>query len=163
MHAGGYIHHKAHSPNSYCGNIVWKAKEGASPASGFAQVSRVTTCVRSPRKKAALSPRVCLVTHPPGPVLSRIGTQSRAAGPWPALGGGCLSITIPFAFKCGVMHREDIVICGHKVAITMKRHTFVWRHMQPRRVRLAHTRLTCARGASRSGRGGAYILGSNSR
>ena len=43
-------YHKAHSPNSYCG------KKGASPASGFAQVSRV--CVRSPRK-AALPLRVC--------------------------------------------------------------------------------------------------------
>ena len=66
-----------------------------------ALVSRA--CVRSPRK--AVSHRVFVVPHPPGPVLSRIGDSEPALGllsglfirnhPSSACSRGCLFITIP--------------------------------------------------------------------
>ena len=148
-------YHKAHAVRTVTVGILWKAKEGASPASGFAPgVTRLCEVV----PQGGSSPRVCRAPYTlPDPYCLEKGLR---AGPWPALGWLLIDNHVPSLFrpfKCGVIsdaqRRHYCVcdfVCGHKVAITMKRHTFVWGHAQPRRVvRLAHTRLTGARGASR--------------
>ena len=96
MHAGYF----RCSKNSTVRTVNVESERGRG-ACLVALVSRA--CVRSPRK--AVSHRVFVVPHPPGPVLSRIGDSEPALGllsglfirnhPSSACSRGCLFITIP--------------------------------------------------------------------